>query len=493
MTSRTGTGAAGLLAATVLALACVVPASASSWTVTKLKDDEVGGPLFGISCPTTGLCVATGSDSLIATSTNPTGGRTAWKVVHPGGAEESPAKTAEELPGGVVFPGAQIRGVSCPSTGLCVAATLDGRIFSSTDPTGGPSAWKIVPLGGEKEPHTHMTGISCPSPTLCVAVAYGSKIVFSAAPTGDRPAWTIVELAEPLDFRGVSCPSVSLCVAVDNEGKIVASTNPTGPASAWGPVVSPAGANGLNGIACPSVSLCVTGNAGQILTSTSPAATSAWNVVSAGTGLPIKGVSCPALTACAAIDNNADAIVSTNPTGGAAAWPFTNVIPPSSASEGTPNGMFAISCPTTSLCAAAGQSEQIITSADPFTVDPPDAAGKSKRLRVVITYHPAKRVNPGKRGARVALRFHAVGAGAKAARFRCKLDSRRFRPCKSPRRYRAGDGEHAFRVQAIGPEGVKSPPVSFHFRVGRLTEPQPVGSCRHKPPGRPFEPCIDAG
>ncbi len=494
MTSRTGTGIAGLLAAIVIAVAWIVPASASTWTVTKLKDDQVGGSLFGISCPSTGLCVATGSDSLVATSTNPTGGRTAWKVVHPGGAEEGPAEKAEELGKPVVFPGAQIRGISCPSTGLCVAVTLDGRIFSSTEPTGNSSAWKIVPLGGEKEPHLHLTGISCPSPALCVAVAYGSKVVFSNDPTGDRSAWTIVELAEPLDLRGVSCPSVSLCVAVDNEGKIAGSTNPTGPASSWAPAVAPAGQNGLNGIACPSVSLCVTGNAGQIITSTNPTAT-AWNVVTAGTGLPIKGISCPALTACAAIDNNADAIVSTDPTGGAAAWQFTNVIPSPSTPEGTANGMFAISCPTTSLCAAVGQYEQIITSADPFAADPLSTSKRSKRLRVVITNHPGKRVNPTTRGARVTFRFHAIGVGAKAARFKCKVAGG-FRPCKSPRRYRVGGGPHTFRVRAMVPGGAKSPSASFHFRVGRLTEAPPVGSCRPKPPnsppGQPYELCINA-
>ena len=490
MASRTGTGLAGLLAAIVLAVVWVVPASASTWTVTKLKDDEVVGPLFGISCPSTDLCVATGSDSLVATSTNPTGGRNAWKVFHPGGTEQ--IGEAPEGSKGFVFPGAQIRGVSCPAAELCVGVSLTGSIFSSTNPTGGSSAWKIVPLGGEKEPHIHLTGVSCPSTTFCLAVAYGSKIVFSGSPTGDRSAWTVAELAEPLDFRGVSCPTVSLCVAVDNEGKIVASANPTGPASAWTPAVSPAGINGLNGIACPSASLCVTGNAGQILTSTSPA-TSAWNVVTAGSGLPVKGVSCPALTACAAVDNNADAIVSTNPAGGAGAWAFSNVIPAPLAPEGAPNGMFAISCPTTALCAAAGQSEQIITSTDPFVTELAKTLGKSKRLQVVITRHPGKRVNPGKRGARVTFRFHAIGPGAKAARFKCKLGGRRFRSCKSPSRYRVGSGSHAFRVRAQAAGGTKSPPASFHFRVGRLSEPQPVGSCRLFTGGRgPFDPCINA-
>jgi hypothetical protein len=443
----------------VLVAAFSGPAIASTWSVTQLHDDKVQGALFGISCPSPSLCVATGSDSLVATSTNPTGGATAWKVVHPGGKEELEGPGSESGKG-VVFPGAQIRGVSCPTPGLCVGASLQGNLFSSTNPTGGAAAWKIVPLGGEREPHIHLTGISCPAPTLCVAVAYGSKIVYSTDPTGERSAWTVVELAEPLDFRGVSCASVSFCVAVDNEGKIAASANPTGPASAWGPAVSPAGLNGLNGIACPSVSLCVTGNAGQIISSTNPTLGSSWNVVAAGTGLPVKGVSCPLVTACAAVDNNADVIVSTNPTGGASAWSFTNVIPaPLDPKTGkvdeTTNGMFAISCPTTSLCAAAGQYEQVITFG-----------------------------------------FHAIGVGVKTAHFKCRLSGRHYRPCRSPRRYRVGKGTHLFRVRAIGTGGIKGPPTSFHFRVGRLTEPQPVGSCRPKPPdfppGQPFEPCVNA-
>lgn len=118
---------------------------------------------------------------------------------------------------------------------------------------------------------------------------------------------------------------------------------------------------------------------------------------------------------------------------------------------------------------------------------------RSKRLRVVITHHPVKRVTPRReKGTRVTFRFRATG---RAARYECKLRGRRFHTCKSPRRYRVGQGSYAFNVRAIAPGGVKGPPTTFHFRVGRLTEPQPVGSCRPRPPGfppdQPFEPCIN--
>lgn len=489
--SRRSRWAAATLALVIFALVSACPAAASTWSVTKLRDDGVLGPLFAVACPTVQLCVVGGSDSLIATSTNPMGGRSAWSVVHPGGREEIEAPGGE---GGIIFPGAQIRGISCPTEDLCIGVSLDDRVFSSTDPTGGAAAWKVTPLSGEKEPHTHMTGISCPSPALCIAVAYGSKIVRSTDPTGDASAWTEIELPERLDFRGVSCPTASFCAAVDNEGAIAISTDPAGPASAWQVVGRPGGTGSLNGVSCPTPSFCLTGNAGQMITSTNPSGgLSSWKAVVAGTGLPVKGVSCPLVSACAAVDNNSDAIVSREPTGGAAAWSFENVIPaPTPTSDGGQNGMFGISCPTTELCAAVGASEQIITSRDPFAADQAERHGGKRRLRVLITHHPAKRVNPRKGGTRVTFRFRAT---AKGARFRCRVDARRFRSCRSPKRYRVGKGKHAFRVLAISPMGVKSRPAVFSFRVGRLIERKPVGSCRKPPgfpPGMPFDPCISA-
>jgi hypothetical protein len=488
------------------------PALAGSWTAFSLKDDHVAGDLFGISCPTTTLCVAGGSDSLIAVSTNPAAGSKAWSVSHPGGKVEVPkTPPGGPEPGGgePLFPGAQVRGISCPSAALCVADTFDSRIFSSTDPTGGAAAWKIVSLTGEKEPRLHMTGISCPSSQLCVAVAYGSKVITAADPTGEASAWTVSELAVPVDLRGVSCPSVSFCVAVDNTGQIVTSSNPTGGAGAWSLVGVPGGEGGLNGISCPSLALCVTGNAGRMITSTNPGGgLGAWDAVTAGTGLPVKGVSCPTTTACAAVDNNSDAITSTNPLGGAAAWSSVNVIPVPTPTGETPvggvqNGMFGISCPLTTLCVGVGASENVIASTDPFAPNiTPTARHKSKRLRIVITAHPNRRVNPRKGGVRVGFRFRLTSGGP--ARFRCKLAGGsqargrrhlrrlRFTACTSPVHYRLGKGRYVFRVRAVSVGSRKSPPASFHFRVGRVAEREPVGSCRETAQGFPLRPCVNA-
>jgi hypothetical protein len=223
-----------------------------------------------------------------------------------------------------------------------------------------------------------------------------------------------------------------------------------------------------------------------------------------GTGLPVKGMSCPTTSACAAVDNNADAIVSTSPTGGASAWSSVNVIPspaPGEVTQSAQNGMFGISCPAITLCVGVGAAEQVIVSTDPFAVDlPPRPVRKSKVLRAVITRHPAKRVNPRRGGVAVRFGFHAIGG--RAVRFECKLvggqrrrhRSRhmkrlRFSACSAPSLYHLGKGKYFFRVRAVSAKGRVGPPAGFHFRVGRLVERKSQGSC---PPSveESSHPCV---
>lgn len=483
---------AALVAVLVLGAATAASASASTWTVSQLGAGPTNAALYGVACPSASLCVAVGGNNTIAASTNPTGGATAWSVGHPGGSFEAPPG----LPGPSgesVFGGAQIRGVSCPSSELCVAASFQGNFYSSTSPAGDPSAWKFVEQSSTG-PNFHMTGISCPSPALCVAVAYAGNILVSTDPTGPSASWPVTKLPQRVDFRAVSCPSVSLCVATGNEGNIVVSTDPTGGPSAWKSVGAPAGESALDGISCPSPALCVTGNAGQILTSTDPAVPGSWKAQPAGTGLPVTGLSCPLISACVAVDNNSDVIVSTDPTGGQEAWSFENVLPygfTGKDGEFRGNGMFGISCPTTSLCVAVGQRFQAMTSTDPFAREKVKAPirGKSKLPRAVITRHPAKRLDHRKGGVKVAFRFRSLG---KAAGFECKLDRRRFRSCKSPRRYRLGGGKHVFRVRAVAASGAHGPRASFHFRVGKLTERDTAGSCKQGQDSSFGKPCVDS-
>lgn len=462
----------------VAALSLCASAAASTWSLVQINAGTTFAHLYGMGCPTANLCVAVGGNGTVATSTRPTGDASAWRVIRPAGDGHE-----EEFSPGSSFGGAQLKDVDCPGAGLCVAASFDGRIYSSADPAGGSAAWKAIDVTPPKTPRVHMLGISCPSPALCVAAAYGGKIAFSTNPTGEAGDWHVLQLAEPYDFRGISCPAVSLCVAVDLAGRIVTSTDPTAGPGAWVSAGAPAGDERLTAVDCPSTTLCVTGNSDQILTATNPAGGSgAWKIVAAGTGIPITGISCPSVSACAAVDQNADVLISTDPGGGAGAWSFKNVVPysdPSQSGDLDGNGMFGLSCASTALCAAAGSRYQVIASSNPFEPDEPKrAAGDGKAPRVLITAHPAKRVNPRKGGVKVTFRFRAIG---KATGFRCKTSGRRYRRCKSPLGYRVGGGRQTFKVKAVGAGGLKGPPSSFHFRVGRISESPPAGSCPQLP------------
>jgi Ca2+-binding RTX toxin-like protein len=97
---------------------------------------------------------------------------------------------------------------------------------------------------------------------------------------------------------------------------------------------------------------------------------------------------------------------------------------------------------------------------------PAPSARDSTPPKTRIRHRPGKLVRVRKLPRRVAFRF----SGEPGARFRCKLDSRGFSGCRSPRRYRVGRGKHVFRVFAIDRAGNRDrSPALFRFRVERLS------------------------
>jgi hypothetical protein len=176
---------------------------------------EIGESLDfrGVSCGTPAFCVAVARPGQIFFSSDPNGGRPAWKDVGtPGGAGD-------------------LEGVDCVSTVLCAAGNLGGNILTSGNPASAAS-WKQTNAGGS----VLITGISCLSASLCLAVDNNGDVLTSTDPTGGSGAWTfenIIPFPEPGSTRkpfnalfGVSCASPSLCVAVGSDGQIFASTDP---------------------------------------------------------------------------------------------------------------------------------------------------------------------------------------------------------------------------------------------------------------------------
>lgn len=107
----------------------------------------------------------------------------------------------------------------------------------------------------------------------------------------------------------------------------------------------------IRGISCPAVSFCVAvDNKGQAITSTDPTGgPGAWSAADVTKELSgFLSVSCPSPSLCVAIDGAGNVWSSTDPTGGAGAWSSVNL------TEGTGFGSVAtVSCASASLCVVA--------------------------------------------------------------------------------------------------------------------------------------------
>ena len=215
--------------------------------------------------------------------------------------------------------------VSCPSTGFCAAVDGDGKVLTSTDPLGGHT-WTATTV----DPGESLVSVSCPSASLCVAVDDAGNAVTSTDPAAGPSAWTTSRIDNDVTTTGahatlddVSCPSVSLCVAVDNAGNVVSTANPTGGPSAWS-ASAVSGATGLAAISCPSKSLCIATGGSTMVVSTSPAAgVQAW--AQSPFRYALQRISCTGVSLCVAADQNGDVLTSNDPAGGGPTWKATHV------------------------------------------------------------------------------------------------------------------------------------------------------------------------
>jgi hypothetical protein len=271
-------------------------------------------------------------------------------------------------------PEVPLMALSCPFASLCVAVDLNGNVLTSTNPTGGASAWTTALVDEGSGPLSSvLNSISCPTTTFCVGTDTGGNVVVSTNPTGGASAWTTTNVTSSLDR--VSCPSSTFCAAISYSGDVLTSTDPTGGVAAWHAASIDAG-NGLTSIACASAALCVAVDFhGNVISSTNPTGgASAWSTpeeiaaLANETPEPLNEVVCPTTSFCAATDGYdylsyegysiGNVVVSTNPTGGASAWRLSPVI---AGSPTTTGGLFHIACPLAGYCLTTDLSAQVLT------------------------------------------------------------------------------------------------------------------------------------
>lgn len=232
----------------------------------------------------------------------------------------------------------------------------------------GPVVW-AVPVSVDSH---QLNGLACASLTLCVGVDNDGGVVTSTAPLSGPRSWHVLDVDVREPMTGISCPSVSECVAVDGGGQVVSSGDPGAPVPSWtvAPVDSVSqpstytgGQDLLRGVSCPSVSLCIAvDSVGNMAWSSDPlAGAPAWGLAHiddntdygcVGGGLtcqsPLMGVSCPSVSLCAAVDFTGNALQTTVPV--SAPWPSRPV------SGGGAQSLWGVTCPTTTFCATVNGS-----------------------------------------------------------------------------------------------------------------------------------------
>jgi hypothetical protein len=265
------------------------------------------GAIDAVSCASEALCVAVGYEGSVFTSTDPAGGAGAWSV------------SDVNTPGS----GTHLTAVSCPSASLCVAVSggngaAAGRVLTSSDPAS--ESWQAIQLPGSPD----LRGVSCATPTLCVAVAKGGRIFVSSDPSGGASAWRERPSPTARDLQAVSCVSSLLCVAGDEGGNLLNSADPLAAPFA---TTNTASSILITGITCPTTSRCVAvDNNADVLTSTDPTGgASAWtfeNLVpfvaeDVDHGQFVKnalfGASCPSTSLCALVGADSRIFTATDP------------------------------------------------------------------------------------------------------------------------------------------------------------------------------------
>lgn len=167
------------------------------------RESRVGGTLAAVSCPSTTLCLLSGSAHW--ESTDPAGGAASW---HARGGSGNAVLEADD----------------CPSVHLCVAVGFGnvtaGIATASTDPTGTEKAWTTARVEGSPPPYGGSTldAVGCLSTSLCVALSSSDEAFISTRPAhGTWGAGRAIRPKAAAQTSAISCTS-TLCVAVDSAG-----------------------------------------------------------------------------------------------------------------------------------------------------------------------------------------------------------------------------------------------------------------------------------
>jgi len=234
-------------------LTTTTPGTNALWRVTKLpfQLEESAGTflddLGDISCPSSGLCVSTGSSNQLFVSTRPAGGASTWRAF-------SLASFNYDT----------WTSVACPRANFCIAGdSRNGRLAESTAPG---RSWRVMTLFRGGVNAAAITDVACPSIRLCLVGTRTGALWRSTNPAGGVRSYRRIKLSRR-DIVGLACRSARLCLAIDALGRVWSSTTPAGRLSTWHEKTLdfhnwPTIGGRLSAVACAPRAVCVAGDGG---------------------------------------------------------------------------------------------------------------------------------------------------------------------------------------------------------------------------------------
>jgi len=362
-----------------------------TWNGTTWTEQAFGGespttptqPLAGVSCPSSSMCQAVGSQTYGTTGVNRAfaykriGG--AWSAIGADGYQREWALS--ELPSSSGSGPAEQGDVACATSTSCfrVGTLITGSTPAARLKSWNGTSWSVVsapsPAGSTS---TELAGIACPSSTVCRAVGtYVSEGVSKPyALNWVSGSWSVVTITPPTGassthLNAIACFSSTDCRAA---GSYVASGVTKNLSMAWNgtawsvtttPIPAGASSSQLSGIACPASATCrAVGSYVESGTTKTLAMSwngTSWSIVSTPNPSGAKetkltDVYCMSTTSCMAVGRN---ITSTSKTQAFAerlsftTWSISNLselLPP----EYAASELFSIWCVSTSECRAVG-------------------------------------------------------------------------------------------------------------------------------------------
>lgn len=354
----------------------------TTWTamITPLPTGAGEGHFTGVSCLSATSCVAVGSYVSGANQSLPLSevwNGTKW-VVKPAVTPAGATQTA-------------LNSISCLSASSCIAVGDYTTSASASTPnlalaeSWNGTAWTLqsaaTPAGATA---AQLTGVSCASSAMCMAVggydSTGTVPRHALSEVWNGSSWTLQTTPEPSGgstLSHVSCPTVSDCTAVGSPLTFtpVIEQWSAGTWSIQTPATRPGQFTMLSGVSCSASSACTAGGAtgsGQFVAPASLAEAwngSAWTIQttvdkSGATGTSFTGLTCISGTSCEAVGNY---LTNTTPQrAAAAAWNGTKWTLQSAKSSGSRSSLAGVSCPAATTCIAVGSRTTATNAMLPF-------------------------------------------------------------------------------------------------------------------------------